>query len=236
MNKRNETIQNLFDEYAETLEPRADLASKARIQMAANQAQPSASARKKSGLVHLAWIAPVAVVFVAIIAVIFTLPMFNWGGSIGEDTPQTAPTVVYYTFADVKGSKVSIEQYDDMLQLDRLARYGYQIVGSKCYAFFTSDRELRYLKVQLGVRSSSGTFTELDLIVEVDGYVRADLQEVYQANSRYNGINSHEGYDENGEYVTKAYFAARDMHFYVVAINGEPTRETLEILQLIYNK
>ena len=237
MNKHDEEIQNLFDDYASDLAPREDLADKARMEMVANnQAKPSTSARKNSSFwLHFAWIAPVAVVFVAVIAVIFTLPTFIGGlaDRFGEELSSQPSTnaVAYYSFADVKGRSVSRADYDDVLQVSRLESNGYQVVGERYYAFFTEEGELRYIKAFLGVRSPDGTFTELSIIAEVDGYVRADLRDIYDLCSplHYMGVDSR--YDKNGEYVTQAYFAARDLHFYVVARNGLPTDVSRDILE-----
>ena len=240
MKKQDESIQNLFDNYAQELTPRVDLAEKAKMEMVANkQAKPSASARKNSSFwLHFAWITPVAVVFIAVIAVIFTLPTFigGLGDKFGEETPSDQPTnaVAYYTIADVRGRSVSIEDYDNMLQISRLTSNGYQVVGQRCYAFFTEEGELRYVKVYLGVRSPDGTFTELELIGEVDGYVRKDLQEIYDRYSTFDGLGTESHYDSAGEYITNGYFAARDLHFYVVARNGQVTQAARDIMQLIY--
>ena len=239
MKKHDETIQYLFDDYAEELTPRQDLAEKAKMEMIANnQAKSSASARKNSFKLHLAWIAPVAVVFIAVIAIIFTLPIFRSGqGNLfeGDTVPseQPSPTVAYYTYADVKGRSVNIDDYDDMLQVSKLNEKGYQIVGQRCYAFFTDKGELRYVKAYLGVRSSDGTFTELELIGEVDGYVRKDLREIYDRYSDIDGLGVKSSYDDRGEYVTQGYFAARNFHFYAVARNGQYTQAATDILQTL---
>ena len=242
MNERDERIQNLFDNYADELAPRADLADKALAEMTANKTQPSASPRKKSSFwANLAWIAPIAAVFIAVLVAIFSLPVFNGGlgDTNGEGTtdnvPSQQPTVAvsYYTYADVKGRSVDIADYDDELQLSKLLASGYRVVGQKCYAFYTSDDQLRYIKVYLGLRSADGTFTELELIAEVDGYVRSDLRDIYNNYHYHSGLSAHSDYDDKGEYITQAFFATRDMHFYAVARNGQYTTEARDILTII---
>ena len=148
MNKHDETIQNLFEDYANDLAPREDLAERAKMEMVERKAQPSTSARKNSSAwIHLAWLAPVAVVFVAVIAVIFTLPIFSGFGNMlpEEQAPSQQPTnaVTYYTYADVRGRSVDINDYDDALNISSLKANDYQLVGQRCYAFFTEDGELR---------------------------------------------------------------------------------------------
>ena len=237
MNKHDETIQKLFEDYASDLTPREDLAVKAKMEMVERKAQPSTSARKNSSpWIHFAWIAPVAVMFIAVIAVIFTLPLFGGpGGMFNEDDTPSSSTnaVVYYSYADVKGRSVSRNDYDDVLQVSRLEANGYQVVGEKYYAFFTEEGELRYVKAYLGVRSPDGTFTELSLIAEVDGYVRKDLQDIYHMYSSRDGLDMDSHYDDSGEYVTQAYFAAHDLHFYVLARNGQRTNAVNAILQML---
>ena len=44
-------------------------------------------------------------------------------------------------------------------------------------------------------------------------------------------VNSY--YEDNGEYVTQGYFAARNLHFYVVARNGQRTQLASDILDII---
>ena len=234
MKKHDETIQQLFDDYAEQLSPRQDLAERARMEMVERKAQPSASARRKSSFwVNFAWIAPVVAVFIAVVITLFSSPLFSSVGDLlGEDSTSNQPAVVYYTHADVKGRSASIDDYADALQIGRLKNYDYEVTAQRCYAFFAED-ELRYVKVYLGIRSSNGTFTELDLVAEVDGYRRADLQEFYDEYSSVNGLGTKSGYDSSGEYVTKGYFAARNLHFYVVARNGQKTSVAAEILEII---
>lgn len=241
MNKHDESIQNLFDNYASELTAREDLAVKAKMEMVERNTQPSASARRNSSSwIHFAWIAPVAVVFIAVVAVIFTLPLFGGPGGMFNDgeTPSTPSVnaVAYYSYADVKGKSVSIDdydRYDDVLQVNRLVENEYQVLGRRYYAFYTEQGELRYIKAYLGVRAPDGTFTELSLIAEVDGYVRKDLQDIYRRYSSHSGLSADSGYDDKGEYVTQAYFATDDLHFYVVARNGQRTAVATEILQYL---
>ena len=237
MNKHDESIQNLFDNYASELTPRQDLAEKAKMEMVERKAQPSTSARKNSSFwVHFAWITPVAAVFIAVVVLMFNLPIFTGLGNLFNDgespsNQQTTTAVAYYTFADVKGRRVDRDDYDEMLNVSKLETNGYDIVGERYYAFFTEEGELRYVKAYLGVRSTDGTFTELELIAEVDGYVRRDLQNIYEQNRNLKGLGVEGNYDDSGEYITQAYFAARNLHFYVVARNGQRTQVPVDILQ-----
>ncbi|MCH5156473.1 MAG: hypothetical protein J1G02_01185 [Clostridiales bacterium] len=238
MKKQDETIQKLFDDYAQELKPCENLAEKAKMEMVAKQAKPLPSARKKSTFWrNFAWITPTVAVFVVLVVVLFSLPMFTLPDSStnqGENpSVSVKPTVAYYTYADVKGRSANLSDYDDVLHISKLSDNGYEILGVKCYAFFTDSNELRYVKVYLGVRSPDGIFTELELIGEVDGYVRNDLKDIYHSYSDVDGLSIDGDYDKSGEYVTQAYFAARDWHFYVAARNGQRTEVAQDILQLL---
>lgn len=235
MNKQDDKIKQLFDDYASELTPREDLASKARAEMTASKQdkQPVSSRKKSIFWRHFAWIAPVFMVMIVVVSLISAPVLFP-----DTDPPVTQPptmtetvTPQYYTFADVKGRSVSADSYDDVLHISSL-KNEYEVVSERYYAFFTDDGELRYIKVFLGVRSADGTFTEMELIAEVDGYVREDLSYTYSACKSYNDFVSIDGY-ERGEYVTKGFFYARNMHFYVIARNGQRCDAVEEIISTI---
>lgn len=240
MKQHDDILQQLFDSYASQLKPRDDLCSAARDEMTALNAQqkPSDSARKNKGFArHLGWIIPVSFVLIFIVSLAVFAPVLGLhdlgsGNHNAQDNPVT-PTETVYTFADVKGRSVSRALCDEKLQVSRLVAAGYEVVGERYYAFYTDDGELRYIHAMLGVRTADGEFTEIELIAEVDGYVRKDLKRTYDSYRRYSGLAADSGYDDNGEYVTQAYFAARNMHFYVVAHNGQTTSVAREIISLL---
>ena len=245
MNKQDDKIKQLFDDYASELAPRDDLASKARAMMTASQAEnkQSDSPRKKSGFwKHFAWIAPVASVFVIVVITLISAPIFMLGGIFNKpDSPDSTPPTMegtstsYYSFADVKGRSVSPDAYDEQLHISAI-KEEYDVVNERYYAFYTDDGQLRYIKVLLGVRSSDGTFTEIELIAEVDGYVRYDLKESYDVGKHYDEFvykTSHNSDSDRGEYVTRGFFFARDMHFYVYARNGQDSTVAQEIISQI---
>lgn len=247
MNKQDDKIKQLFDDYASELAPRDDLSSKARAMMTASPAEnkQSDSPRKKSSFwKHFAWIAPVASVFVIVVITLISAPFIMLGGIFNKpDTPDTptpptmsATSTSYYSFADVKGRSVSPDMYEEQLHISAI-KEEYEVVSERYYAFFTDDGQLRYIKVLLGVRSSDGTFTEIELIAEVDGYVRNDLKESYDAGKYYDEFvykTSHNSDDsDRGEYVTRGFFFARNMHFYVYARNGQDSTVAQEIISKI---
>lgn len=239
MKKQDDKIQQLFDSYASELTPRNDLSSAARDEMVAlnKQPKPSASARQNNGFVrHLGWLIPVSavVLFIAVFSVFG--PIFGLGDFLqcnhNAQTPPVTPAETVYTFADVKGRSVTLDDCDEALQVSRLLDE-YDIINSRYYAFYTADGELRYIRAFLGVRDQDGVFTELELIAEVDGYVREDLKSIYDSLGGYSGLVSDSGYAANGEYVTQAYFAARNMHFYVVARNGQASSVARDLISTL---
>ena len=240
MNKQDDQIKQLFDDYANELAPREDLASKARAAMTAtDKSEQPTSASKKSGFWrHFAWIAPVASVASVLVIVVIALivaPIFGFIGGIfnkPSDTPSTTPPTFAelptstYSYSDVKGRRVSADTYDDTLHISAI-KQDYEVVGEHYYAFYTESGQLRYIKVLLGVRSEDGTFTEIELIAEVNGYVREDLKQTYNKCKYYDDFVSNNSF-ERGEYVTKGFFVARDMHFYVCARNGQYSKAVVE--------
>ena len=236
--KKDEQINKLFEEYAEELAPHEELSSKARAAMTASNQKRSSSPRKKNGWVHLAWILPVWIVFALSLALVSRV-IFGHGGNgnpPGDDN--TSQAVDYYTFANVKGNRVELddEEYikvDNYINVSTLKKL-YEVVGERYYAFYTyGDKQLRYIKAYIGVRSQNGIFTELEIIAELDGYVRDDLKEIYESVANSSGFVSRAGYDESGEYITKGYFEARGAHFYVIARNGQFSGEASQIISKI---
>lgn len=231
MMKRNDDIQKLFDDYAEELTPREDLGSKARDAMAAKKQSPLPRS-KTHWTVHLAWAVPVfcvllvsLIAFGTVFANIFNDPTSN---DQHVDSSVDAPQVQNYTFADVKGKRVQLADCDSVLNVSALADSEFEVVGERYYAFYAQNGQLRYIKALLGVRGEDGTFTELHIIAEADGYVREDLADEYD---RSGALVSDSGYALGGEYVTQAFFGARGFHFYVEGLNGEPTDQVEKILQ-----
>lgn len=238
MKKQDDSIKKLFDDYASELAPREDLSSAARFEMTAiGKTKPSVSSRpKKSFARHLGWIIPVGLVVTFVVIFSMFLPIFGLGDSTqgGHNAQKPPVSETVYTFADVKGRSVSLSDCDSMLKISNI-KQEYQVVSERYYAFYTADGELRYINALLGVRNSEGEFTEILIIAEVDGYVREDLKTVYDRYSKYENLVMNGSYAENGEYVTQAYFAAREMHFYVEARNGRLTDIAYSIIRTLAN-
>lgn len=238
MKGQKDEIKKLFDDYADELTPRQDLASKAKTAMSVKNNKQSVKSNKQSANRRIGWIASLASAFVVlIICVGIVLPFINGNGSDIhpgiEQTPSQGPgqnaqtgdeslnSIVYYAISDVKGKSVGLSDVDDKLQISRLEYSGYQIVSERYYAFYTDEGELAYIKALIGVRGDSG-FAEITIIAEADGMVRDDFKDIYlqYGNLDESLLVRDTQLDDKGEYVTQGFFKARDMHFYVYATTG----------------
>ena len=231
MKKNDDTIQKLFDDYAEELNERADLGQRAMDALVAKNAKKTQQ-RKPS---IWTWLAPVccALIFAVVSVSIWstTGPLdgdMNQSGSpnfSGQDSSQSEDdstrTPVYYALSEVKGRNIAFSDCDDTLKVSQVKHNEeYQVVYERYYAFYFADGTLAYVKAVLGVRSDEG-FCEIVIVAEADGVVRDDLRDAYEdylsGNDRaYMFTNL----DDNGEYVTNAFFTARNAHFYVYAMTG----------------
>ena len=227
MKKNDDTIQKLFDDYAEDLSERNDLAEKARQAIAAQNAKKAKQRKPKIWN----WLAPVcAALIIVVVSVSIWSPLLS--SENGTTTPSQTPNqgdqdtspnthVNYYSLSDVKGRSVPPSQFDTTLNVTQIKDdEEYEIVYERYYAFYFKDGELAYVKAVLGVRSEEG-FCEIVIISEVDGVVRQDLRDIYDyflmyGEDKYMSTQP----DDKGEYVTNAYFNARNCHFYVSAMTG----------------
>lgn len=246
MKKNDDAIQKLFDDYAEDLGQRPDLAERAKAALAAKNAAERVNGTKQQRKPNLwSWLAPVCaalLVFVVSFSVLGRLGLFSRGdledGSITEGNQQmtspNSPYMQYYSSADVKGRSVSLAEIDGTLQISQIkADVEYQVVSERYYAFYFEDGTLAYIKAVLGVRSDEG-FCEITVIAEPDGLLRNDLRDAYENNiSGRNAEIMITKLDDNGEFVTNAYFSARGAHFYAYALTGASRTLAEEILSKI---
>lgn len=235
MKGQKDEIKKLFDDYADDLTPRQDLASKAKTAMSVKNNKQSAKGNTQSANRRFRWVASLSCAFIVLIVCVgIMLPLITGerpdnSGNHGQTHPsgteentQTGSDIVYYAMSDFKGKSVALSQVDDALQISRLHESSsYQVVSERYYAFYTDDGALAYIKALLGVRGNSG-FAEITLIAEADGMVRNDLKDIYLS---YCGVDEYyfvcdTQLDDKGEYVTQGFFNARNMHFYVYATTG----------------
>ena len=234
MKKNDDTIQKLFDDYAEGLNERTDLVDKAR-QALAEQNVNRAPQKRKSRIWR--WLAPICTVLILVVSISLWAQIIRGLGSIGpggvpnypNDGPSSYPSqsegnhnaqVTYYSLSDVKGRSVTPSQASKTIDVSAIESDGdYKIVYERYYAFYFASGRLAYVKALLGVRSEEG-FCEIVIIAEVDGVVRKDLRDFYDGYIRRNDVLMHTDLDEKGEYVTNACFSIDKAHCYVSAMTG----------------
>ncbi|MCH5160236.1 MAG: hypothetical protein J1F66_05285 [Clostridiales bacterium] len=228
MKKNDDNIQKLFDDYAEDLNERNDLAEKARLALVEQNAKKDKQQRKPK---MWNWLAPVCAALIIVVVSVSIWSPFNSNGG-GTFGPSGLPNqsgqgkypsvnINYYASSDVKGRGITLSDCDETLKISNLLLDDeYTVVSEHYYAFYFDDGNLAYIKAILGVRSEEG-FCEIVIIAEADGVVRQDLSDFYD-DYIYgrNYATMHTVLDDKGEYVTNAYFNARNSHFYVSAMTG----------------
>lgn len=234
MMKKDEQIKKIFEDYGDDLQANESLSYKARLAMAASDGKRSSLSSEKHSRKILVWIIPVCAILI-VAAVLFGLPVFGGNSNVLPDNTENnflQSNVEYYSAVDVKGKAVRFEECNSVLKLDSINKNGeFQIVSADCYAFYSDNDEFVYYKLFLGVRSADGTFTELKIVAEKDGFVHADFAEIYREASKNDQNLFYADYDESGEYVTHAFFAARNFHFYVWGRNGQPSSDVEKIIK-----
>ena len=246
MKKNDDTIQKLFDDYAEELNERNDLADKARQALAEQNAKKAQ--RRKPRIWN--WLAPVCAVLILVVSISLWGQIFGrleGFGPSGVPNPDESPSdyhpgqggnhnehVSYYALSDVKGRSVTASQASKTIDVSAIEADGeYKIVYERYYAFYFENGKLAYVKALLGVRSEEG-FCEIAIIAEVDGFVRRDLSDLY-----YNYIRGKDyammytELDNKGEYVTNACFSIAKAHCYVSAMTGANSQLAEKIISKI---
>lgn len=245
MKKNDDAIQKLFDDYAEDLVERPDLAERAKAALVAQNAADAEKAQKQRKPNVWNWLAPVCavlLVFVVSFSVLGRLGILQRGDSEDDNisegnqhaTSPDSPYMQYYSSSEVKGRRISLSDCDETLRISQIkAESEYQVVSERYYAFYFSDGTLAYVKAVIGVRTEAG-LCEITIIAETDGLLRNDLRETYERNigGRTADIMITLP-DGTGEFVTNAYFSARGAHFYVYAMTGASSTLAEEILSKI---
>ena len=217
MKQQNQNeIQKLFDDYAESLSPQPQLASRAKERYLSMQV-----AQKPRRAV---WAAAVCAVIVFVIAAAAVLPVLTGGGE-----PQV------YAASQTAGQRVDADFAGEIVNLQAFEGSAYSIVSQKYYAF-RLDGNVVYMAAQLGFSTDQG-IVEVQFVAEKDGFVRLDWRTDYERYLKDNdGLRVVERRPENmpGEYVTNAYFKANGMRFYVYTqCNPSAAQFVQPILQIM---
>lgn len=210
---KDKQIQQLFDNYSDTLEPQTHLAERAR-ELLRDSSRPKTAPKRamwKSVFAVCCFFAVLLVFGVVLHGVLFP----------GQGEPNR---VVAYDVTAVRGKSVVRADVTDVLPLNAFDESAsYEIVSEKYYAFYFKDsNELAYVRAILGISTPNG-IVEVSLIAETKDFVRNDLRGYYnECIKNSNSVQFGAANTEKGEYVTSAFFEARNMHFYVAA-QGNPT-------------
>ena len=241
MKKNDDTIQKLFDDYAEGLNERTDLADKARQALAEQNAKKAQ--RRKPRL--WAWLAPVCAVLILVVSISVWAPIIGGldFGSSGlpnnpsqndGDNANNNAQINYYSLSQVKGRRVTASQASETIDVSAIESDGeFGIVYERYYAFYFENGKLAYVKALLGVRSEEG-FCEITIIAELDGMVRDDLRYYYNDYIRNSDVAiMNTRLEERGEYVTVACFNIANAHCYVYAMTGANAQLAEKIISKI---
>ena len=160
MKQQNQNeIQKLFDDYADSLSPQPQLASRAKERYLSMQV-----AQKPRRAV---WAAAVCAVIVFVIAAAAVLPVLTGGGE-----PQV------YAASQTAGQRVDADFAGEIVNLQAFEGSAYSIVSQKYYAF-RLDGNVVYMAAQLGFSTDQG-IVEVQFVAEKDGFVRLDWRTDYE--------------------------------------------------------
>ncbi len=214
--KRNDKIQQIFDDYAQNLPDRSDLADRARSVMSQNAqsncAVPSAkpSGKRRGFIWAMCGVCAVIAVCLAVFPVILN-------GNFYDNNK-----LQYYTSRQINGKALSASQTAPYLPVERFGGDDWTVVYDKYYGYFADDGDLRYIVADLGVRAADGGFVEITLIAEKNGYLCRSFAEEYNATLRKGQLSAYTYTADRykGEYLTSAFFRLDDYHYYVSAMTG----------------
>lgn len=214
--KQNDKIQNLFDDYADSLPVRQDLAQKA----------VSEVERRKKKPTFWRWFSPLAAALVLVVFCFAVFPSILQGTNTPDNSASDNPSdgqnqtqILRYAVSDVVGKTLSADDAQTTFKVAELDSDVGQVIYQKYYAFYvrgTSD--VAYYKACLGVMVN-GNLTEVYVIAENKNYRSDDLYRDF-ADFYKNGNTEYSFGYERGEWVTGACFVARDFRYFVSTIGG----------------
>ena len=229
--KRNDKIQQIFDDYAQNLPDRSDLADRARSVMSQNAqsncAVPSAkpSGKRRGFIWAMCGVCAVIAVCLAVFPVILN-------GNFYDNNK-----LQYYTSRQINGKALSASQTAPYLPVERFGGDDWTVVYDKYYGYFADDGDLRYIVADLGVRAEEGGFVEMTLIAEKNGYLCRSFAENYNSTIRNGIVSSYTRTDDRrkGEYLTSAFFRLDDYHYYVSAMTGADSSLAEQFIEQLTN-
>lgn len=213
---KDKQIQQLFDDYAQSLPQQDHLAEKARGMAFA---RPK---KKKWWLVPM--VAAYCVLAVAVLFVAVTLTV-----SLVNISPQ--PTYQVYTSTDVTGHIVDRSDIANAVKVDLIDEQ-YNVIFENYRAYYFDDGNLAYIRASLGISTEYGV-VEVQLIAENNKFVRDDLTYTYDNYVQGQSFAQYKKF-KDGEYITSAYSEGDDLHFYIETMSNPNTELDVEkILQIL---
>lgn len=215
MNEKDKQLQQLFDGYAESLDPRPELADRALNSMRAEKAR--LKKRKTALWVTFASLGSATAGALAVFGVVTALR-----GLRGVNTVPTVPTVpdaqpVSYKIEQIKAKRVDGAFVADYLDMSDATALGVTLFAENYYGcYFKDSGELAYVKAVFGVNTDEGNI-EMCIIAEDAAYAREDLSD------KRTGKRGEYVYDVEyicGEYVTSAYYFDGEYRYYVSAMGN----------------
>ncbi|MCH5154546.1 MAG: hypothetical protein J1F71_04975, partial [Clostridiales bacterium] len=168
MNEKDKQIEQLFDEYASTLEPNERLADKARQSMRTNKGET----KKRTWHAGLVAACAAVVATVLIIVPIFAVNIFS-GGNNSSGGGTLAPEVHSYSISEIKANRVDADFAVDYLSTE--LPVGADIFSENYYACYIKQTgEFVYLKAVFGIEYNGGNI-QMSVIAEKAGYAGSEL-------------------------------------------------------------
>ena len=217
MEEKDKDIERLFDEYADDLRPRADLAQRARQQMQPRRERAHA---KRVAAISIASLAGAAASIA--VAVLSVNALFRASGRPGENSPASPPAVyaTEYNISDVRAVSISrktAEEYFDFSAIERNC----DIFDENYYACYLKDGgELVYIRGSFGMATESGT-TQVGIIAEKAGYRRTDLIQNFKNIITTDDSPVVAKNYLDGEYISQTYWGTATTHYYVTTTGND---------------
>lgn len=223
---KDQRIQQMFDEYADSLPQQNNLALRAKQQMAAKQKRTTTGFFAKLGGFCAAALVCVLCLSLIVNAVFpnggeqFAPPMSDSQASLPSfyESNQLSTQRVSSSFSSDKfdGTAESLFNFDQVAALSLAS--GESIANKKFFAYYLQDDELACVATQFMFHCGDGQFVDVTIIVETDGLLCNDWSSLY-----YNVGSVIETVADNGELVGGSCALPLDgtMRFYVMVQSSD---------------
>lgn len=215
MDEKDRQIERLFDDYASSLEPNAQLANKAKQKMQA----------KRKNKRPIFWVGLVSAVAAAAAIAVFSVSSFFGNDDLAGDgadnsaTPAvpSEPVAQSYSLSEVRAVSVDYDFAKDYISVTELE--GAEVFSQTYYACYIKDTdEFAYLKAVLGVSYNGGNI-QMSVVAEKPECEFTERVENYRSLVNRDRYGYYTEYI-NGEYVTMAYCKTQDCKYYVSAMGS----------------